>query len=216
MSKRRRKTQKPSAQHLHANQADRAARQGRISERKATRTATKRGGLRAIAPILRAMLVFCLCMGLFYVLESTLLFQETVFPAYLRSNAEVSGAILRCFGEQVAVDDVSVSSPSFALEIRRGCDAVEPSALYIAAVIALPVLIWKRLAGIVVGTALLAAINLVRILSLYYVGMHWPTAFEAMHLDVWQAVFILLVIVFWAVWARWARRAPGAAAHVSI
>ena len=44
-------------------------------------------------------------------------------------------------------------------------------------------------------------LNLVRVISLFLVRIYSPKAFETMHLDVWQALFIFLAIVLWAVWA---------------
>jgi len=44
----------------------------------------------------------------------------------------------------------------------------------------------------------------VRIISLFLCAVHWKSAFNIMHLDVWQALFIFLAILFWALWAAWA------------
>ena len=172
-----------------------------------------RRGVGALLPIFRAGAVFVVIMVAFYFVETTEFFQQSAFPAYLHFNADVSAHVLRVFGEDASATGTSVSSPAFALEVRRGCDAVEPSALFIAAVIALPVFFWKRLAGIVVGTLILALVNLVRIITLYYVGAYWPAAFHVMHVDVWQGIFILLVIVLWALWAQWARADAKKAEH---
>ena len=51
------------------------------------------------------------------------------------------------------------------------------------------------------------AINLVRIVSLFYIRIHFPAAFEIMHVEVWQALFIFLALLCWIVWAVWAKRA---------
>jgi exosortase/archaeosortase family protein len=82
---------------------------------------------------------------------------------------------------------------------------MEPSALLVAAVIASPVSIRARLVGAVLGTAILALMNLVRIVSLFYVGIHAPRVFEIIHVKGWQPAFILLALAFWVSWARWAR-----------
>ena len=156
-------------------------------------------------PVLRFVVLFCVCMAVFYGCMATVLFRETLFPAYLRFNAGVSATILRCLGEEAAARETSVASPRFSIEIRRGCDAVEPSAVFLSAVLASPVSMWLKLPGMAAGTVVLMLVNLVRIVSLFYVGIIYPKAFHMMHVDVWQALFIFLALLFWVVWARWAR-----------
>lgn len=99
-----------------------------------------------------------------------------------------------------------ISAKGPAIEIERGCDAIEPSALLASAVMASPVPFVSRLLAVGAGTALLMLLNLVRIISLYLFQVHYPAAFETMHLDVWQALFIILAIVLWGMWASRAVR----------
>ncbi len=66
--------------------------------------------------------------------------------------------------------------------------------------------IWK-------GSLLL--LNLVRIVSLFYIQIHFPRAFEVMHIEVWQVLFIFLAIALWALWAWWAVRRGAAGFNTS-
>ncbi len=167
-----------------------------------------RSWLKANASDLRFLLIFGCCMGLYYVLTLLPVIKDGFFPAYLRLNASVSGAILDTFGEGVSVRDKSlISDKGPAIQIERGCDAVEPSALFVSAVLASPVPLLSRLSAALAGTFLLMVLNLVRVISLFLVRVYSPRAFETMHLDVWQALFIFLAIVLWAMWAsRMARK----------
>ena len=81
---------------------------------------------------------------------------------------------------------------------------MEPVALFTSAVLASPVTWSARLFAVVAGTALLLFINLIRIISLFLCAVYWKSAFDIMHLDVWQALFIFLAIFLWAIWAAWA------------
>jgi exosortase/archaeosortase family protein len=161
-------------------------------------------------PVLRFVMLFGVFMGLFFAGTITPYAQERAWPAYLRMNAEVSAGILRLFGEQATTSAELISSPRGSLRIARGCDAVQPSALFIAAVLASPVSMWAKLPGVVIGTASLILLNLIRIVSLFYVQIHFPRAFEVMHIEVWQVLFIFVAIALWAWWAWWAvhRRGP--------
>jgi len=165
---------------------------------------------------IRFLLVFAACMGLYYVLTLTPPIRQGFFPAYLKLNASVCGTILHLMGEDVSVQDkaiVSASGPSIQLE--RGCDAVEPSALFVSAVLASPVALLPRLAAAAGGVLVLGLLNLVRVVSLFLVRLHFPAAFDAVHLDVWQALFIFLAIALWALWASRVAHRRVVQSHVS-
>jgi exosortase/archaeosortase family protein len=151
---------------------------------------------------LRFLLLFGTFMGAYYLITLTPPVRDGFFPAYLRWNASISGRALRSFGEELTVEDQSmISDKGPSVQIERGCDAVEPSALFVSAVLASPVPLVARLSAAMVGTLLLLLINLVRVASLFLVRVHYPRAFDVMHLDVWQALFIFLAITLWAIWA---------------
>ena len=111
-------------------------------------------------------------------------------------SPDVSGTVIRASG--------------FSVTIGRGCDALEPIAAFFAAVLASPLGLRVKLPGILVGTACLWLINLIRIVSLVLIGVHAPRAFDLAHGQVWQAAFIVLAIVFWAIWVQWATRSRAA------
>ncbi len=144
-------------------------------------------------------------MGLFELACAGSFMRETVFPSYLRANARMSGAILSLFENRITVSGQSING-RYALSIERGCDAIEPSALFLAGVLAFPAGALSKLPGMLIGTLFLMVLNLVRIVSLFYVGVYRPRWFHMMHVDVWQAVFIFVAILFWILWALWATR----------
>jgi len=128
-----------------------------------------------------------------------------IFDAYLSVNANVSARVLEFFGEQdVVVEDGIIRSPRFGLGIKRGCDAIQPAVFFAFFVMASPVLAsrWRKTKAILIGVSLILFINLFRIVSLFYVGVYWTSAFEWVHVEFWQMVFIAIPIVFWLVWAR--------------
>ncbi|MHC4698052.1 MAG: archaeosortase/exosortase family protein [Planctomycetota bacterium] len=156
---------------------------------------------------LRFLAIFALLMSLYYLASTTAFAQEKVFPSYLRLNARVAGVILSGCGYEIRVHDKTIIEPRWSVTVGRGCDAVQPSALFVSAVLASPVALSSSLPAAVVGTIILMTINLIRIISLLLTGIYTPKLFEVMHLDVWQALFIFLAILFWALWAsRLARK----------
>jgi exosortase/archaeosortase family protein len=97
------------------------------------------------------------------------------------------------------------------LRIGKGCDGLEPTALFAAAVLAFSAPILLKLPALAIGIPLLVVLNLLRIVSLYLVGVYHPALFHTIHIDVWQALFILVGSVFFGLWILWATRsrAPG-------
>ncbi len=174
------------------------------------------GGILRKRPVLSFVVLFGVLMGLFYLATLKIeVLDKTVLPAYMRLNAKVSAGILNVFGEGATARGTSVSSSRYSVDIAHGCDAVEPSALFVAAVLAFPAAVRFKLTGTVIGVAVLAGINLVRIVTLFYTGIHFPRWFETMHVDVWQPVFILLALTFWVAWAWWATRDGTGQRHVA-
>ena len=166
-------------------------------------------------PIFQFVGIFVVLMGVFYAIARSTYMDKNVLPRYMAFNASASAMILRVLGEDASANGTFVSSPRYAVDIKRGCDAVEPSALFIAAVMAFPTALLPKLPGLLLGTIVLAIINLVRIVTLFYTGIYFPSLFETMHEDVWQALFILLALFLWVVWAWWATATRAARSHVA-
>ncbi len=128
------------------------------------------------------------------------------FPAYLQVSARASAALLRAMGEPAEAAGTRVFSPRFAIEVRRGCDAIEPSVLFVAGLLAFPVSWRAKWPAALVGPAILAVLNLVRIVSLFLIGAYRPDLFDATHVEVWQIAFVFLTMLLWLAWLRWATR----------
>lgn len=202
MSKKRGKGDKRNRSTQRSGQADTSSSRRARGARGARRPFAKR-------PVLRFVVLFVLLIGLFQLFMAWTPVIETVFPGYLRVNAQLSGAIIGIFEDGVRVNGNSISSPNASLSIERGCDAVEPSALFIAGVLAFPATFVSKIPGMLLGTVCLMVLNLARIISLFFVRMHFPSLFEIMHIDVWQTLFVLLAILFWILWAMRAVRSVG-------
>jgi exosortase H (IPTLxxWG-CTERM-specific) len=157
-------------------------------------------------PVLRFVALLFVYMIVWKVFFSTDLAQRTVFQPHLRLYARVCAQVLRWLGEPAMAADTIVSSPRFSVTIAEDCDAIQPIGLFVSAVLASPVGWRRRIAGLLVGPPLLTVVNVVRIVILFYIGIHFPRLFEVMHRDVSQGLFILVVLVTWVIWALWAVR----------
>jgi len=166
-------------------------------------------------PVFQFVGLFAVLMGVFYALTFTPVLNKKALPGLQKANAAVSTAILNFFGEAAITDKTIISSRRYSINIAHGCDAIEPAALFVAAVLAFPASFRSKLPALFAGTFLLLTINLIRIVSLFYTGIYWPAAFETMHVDVWQPAFIVLSLFFWTLWAVWATRPKPRPANVA-
>ena len=158
------------------------------------------------AVVFKFVLFFAIVMGIYYTASAIPFYRDTLFPAYLELNASVSAAILKVLGQPVqAIGEMiseSSNSKTISISIKKGCDAIAPTMLFAAAVIAFPAPWRKRLIGIALGAPILLVINLVRIITLWYASKYASRdTFELLHVDIWQPAFILLALVMWMVWA---------------
>ena len=154
-------------------------------------------------PVIRFTSSFLLATILFFVVTNAEWFYQARLPL-LKLYAELSSFFLNIFGYATQTRVDVISSSSFSVNIKEGCDAVAPSILFAVAVLVFPVK-WKyRWRGLVVGLLTIFILNIVRIVTLFLTGVHAMSYFEFMHVEFWQAVFIVLTIMIWLSWLRWA------------
>ena len=88
------------------------------------------------------------------------------------------------------------------MSIEAGCNGIEATMVLLAAILAFPST-WKQKAwGLGLGFIAVQGLNVVRIISLFYLGQWNMTAFEWAHLYIWQALIMLEVLIVWFFWVR--------------
>lgn len=118
----------------------------------------------------------------------------------LKFNAQLTGFVLGILGTNSEVSSTVISSPEFSMRIGHECTAIVPMVILLCAVVAYPSQIRQKLACIAIGLPVLFLLNLVRTITLYYVGVYIPDFFEIAHFVVWQSAMILAVIALWLFW----------------
>jgi exosortase H (IPTLxxWG-CTERM-specific) len=98
----------------------------------------------------------------------------------------------------------------FAISVEAGCNGIEAALILVAAMLAFPAP-WKhRAVGIMAGMLAIQLLNIVRVVSLFYLGQWSLRAFEWAHLYAWQALIMVDVLIVWLVWIRTLPRTPRA------
>jgi exosortase H (IPTLxxWG-CTERM-specific) len=149
--------------------------------------------------------------ALFIVIQLVLFTAELTPPAqehfvvpFTEAIADISVRLVTLFDERVVAAGKVIRSldNGFAVSIEAGCNGVEAMIVLAAAIFAFPAP-WKRkIVGFVAGTLAIQLVNIVRIISLFYIGQWNLQVFEWAHLYIWQALIMLDVLVVFLIWLR--------------
>ncbi len=150
---------------------------------------------------IRSCAIFIVCV-LLAAFAYTKIVSSGLFSIDASSTARATAFFLNLLGCGVQVSGHSITSSSFAVDVGTGCTAFIPISLFICAVLAYPGKLKYKLWGITLGIFCLYAVNLVRTVSLFLIGSHFGSFFDAAHLLLWQPMVILAAVVLWLFWVR--------------
>lgn len=163
--------------------------------------------------MLRFFMLFIALQALLFGLELTPWVQAIFVEPWTATLASISTWLVTVFDPNVmALGKIMRSTTNgFAVSIEAGCNGVEATIVLVAAICAFPAP-WKhKLVGLAAGVFAVQGLNVVRVISLFYLGQWNRDWFEWAHLYVWQALIMLDVLVVWLIWVRsLPRSGPGA------
>jgi exosortase/archaeosortase family protein len=130
---------------------------------------------------------------------------ETAMNGIQRSLALISSGILNLFGQNTVVIGTTVQSSLFGISVVTACTGIFITGLFLIAVVALPTRWTAKLIGAGIGIGSIFLVNIVRLVSLYFIGVHWPGFLDQAHQLIWQSLLIVIAVAMWLLWAgRWA------------
>lgn len=160
------------------------------------------------------LLFLLLVLGLF-TLELTPPVQRLLVLPWTLMLADISALLMSAFDPDVIAYGKVLQSASrgTGVSIEAGCNGIEACIILTAAVVAYPSPLRFKLIGIVLGFLAIQSLNVLRVISLYYLALWDKEIFEFAHLYLWQILIMLDVLVVWLVWIRQlpAREVPDAA-----
>lgn len=164
--------------------------------------------------MLRFFATFVVLQAVLFGLELTPWAQAYFVVPWTNALAAISAWLVTLVDPGVAAAGKVIRSTvnGFAVSIEAGCNGVEATIVLVAAMLAFPAP-WRRKAvGLAAGAVAVQGLNVVRVISLFYLGQWSLRVFEWAHLYVWQALIMLDVLVVWLVWVRLLPRTgePGA------
>jgi len=152
----------------------------------------------------RFFLGFLVLQALLFGAELTPWAQHWFVTPWTNMLAAISADIVKVFDSQVFAEGKVIQSlrNGFAVSIEAGCNGVEATIVLVAAMLAFPATWSRKLAGLGIGIVAVQGLNVVRVISLFYLGQWNEQAFAFAHQYVWQALIMLDVLVIWLLWVR--------------
>ncbi|MCF6288327.1 MAG: exosortase H [Proteobacteria bacterium] len=154
----------------------------------------------------RFTIIFIVLVISLFTLELYEPIRQAVILPFTSFLATFSTFIMQLFDSDViSRGDViaSKSNAAHAVRIAAGCNGVEAVIILFAAIFAFPSSFKHKLIGFLFGFVCIQALNIVRIVSLYYLLQWDKNWFDWFHLYLWQALIILDALVVWLIWLRY-------------
>ena len=154
--------------------------------------------------MIRFFVLFTVLLVGLFTLEILQPAEKYVILPFTSFIADISVWIIQAFDDNVmSISNViRDKTTGFGVRIERGCNGVEAVIILFAAIFSFPSPFKHKVIGFLIGFVAIQALNLVRIVSLFYLGQWNQVAFEWFHLYLWQALIILDALVVWLVWLR--------------
>ena len=143
-------------------------------------------------------------LAVLFGLELTPIAQRYFVVPWTDALAAISARLVTIFDPVVTASGNVLQSGAngFAVSIEAGCNGVEATLVLAAAMLAFPAPWRRKLGGLAIGILAVQGLNVIRVISLFYLGQWNYRVFEWAHLYVWQALIMLDVLVVWLVWVR--------------
>ncbi|RLQ23602.1 exosortase H [Seongchinamella sediminis] len=159
----------------------------------------------------RFVITFLLVLVGLFSLEMLNPVQEHLVVPFTGLLAKISAALVAPFDDTVLAYGkvLQFSDTGFAVSIEAGCNGVEATIVLIAAVVAYPGS-WKaRCTVIGLGFLAVQALNILRIITLFYLGDWDLDIFTWVHLYLWPSLIMLDVLVVFVLYLRYLSRKEG-------
>jgi len=155
--------------------------------------------------MLRFTFLFIVLVITLFALELFEPVRQAVIMPFTGFLATISAGLMSLFDSDVIAngDIIRSSSTGQAVRIAAGCNGVEAVIVLFAAIFAFPSAFKHKIYGFILGFFGIQLLNIVRIVSLFYLLQWDKNWFEWFHLYLWQALIIIDALVVWLIWLRY-------------
>lgn len=169
--------------------------------------------------MVRFLLIFVVLITVLFAAELTAPAQQYFVLPWTEMLTKTAASLLQWADPTVISRGkvLATARGTFAISVEAGCNGIEALIILVAAMLAFPASWRHKIGGILLGAIAVQALNLVRVISLFYIGQWSMPVFHWMHLYAWQALIMLDVLFVWILWIRaMAKNPPSAIADSDV
>jgi exosortase H (IPTLxxWG-CTERM-specific) len=154
--------------------------------------------------VARFVITFVLVLVSLFTIEMLKPVQQLIIIPFTGMLTSISAGILLPFDDSVIAYGkvLQFVDSGFAVSVEAGCNGVEATIVLIAAIMAFPGGWRARFTAIGLGFLAVQVMNILRIISLFYLGNWNLELFSWVHLYLWPALIMLDVLIVFIVYLR--------------
>lgn len=138
--------------------------------------------------------------------------QQPTWPAINRATAIIVASLSNALGVEAGTSQLLVwfggaGDGGFQYYVTDACSAISIVVTYAIAVLAYPVAWDSRLSGLLFGIPVLVGVNIIRLVTVGWVGLYSRSHFDAVHSYGWPVLHVAGVGLLWMAWA-WRTSSP--------
>ena len=150
------------------------------------------------------ILIYCFFEFLYFQIPDSFLSEVIYYHGLVLPSATIINYLQP--GEMVAATRNILSAHRVSLEVVRGCDGAGTLFLLTAAILTFSTSLKYKFFGLLTGITLLVAINLLRIIGLYFVMAYHGQWFTPIHTFFAPTFIIIIGCLFFAGWTQLAAK----------
>jgi exosortase H (IPTLxxWG-CTERM-specific) len=154
------------------------------------------------------LILFALLLGGGAALEPWSWTQTYVLMPWSKVLANASGIVMHLFGSNVQVQGEVLldQATDSGIAVMGGCNGAEATLILVCALLVYPSSWRSKLIGMMAGFVAVQGVNVLRLISLFYLYLWNADLFEWVHRYLWQSLIMLDVLVYILLWLRWQER----------
>lgn len=164
--------------------------------------------------MLKFFIYFITVQFFLFSIEQLIVVRQLVIIPFTQLIAQISVWFVHIFDQKVLSTGTVLQhvTSGFSVSIESGCNGIEALIVLISAMLVFPAPWIFKLKGIVIGFFAVELLNIIRIITLFYIGQWNQVVFDWAHLYIWEALIMvdILIIFLW-----WLRILPATSTHAA-